>query len=549
MADRLFGLETEYAFALLNRKGQRISQPQATDWLLKAARRRLVHLPDLHSGGLFLANGARLYIDCGHHPEFAGPELANPWDAARYVKAGEKILEALSADLARAHDTIGQVCFFRQNVDYSGTHSTWGSHESYLHRNDPALFRKHLIPHLVSRLIYTGAGGFDSTHPGIRFTLSPRVPHLRTEVSGESTHSRGVLHTKDESLSASGYHRLHLLCSESLFSEWALFLRVGATALVVAMIEAGVRPGDQLALHAPLEAMRAFAADPSCRQAFPNGRGEPVTALAIQRRYLALAEARADASFMPPWAGEVCRQWRRVLDLLESGGPEAAATSLDWATRFSIIEKFLRDNGCDAQQLQRLNEAAKAIGSAVDKEGVPQGVAGLEVLVQDEKQLDELLPKLASRLRQKGTSLEDFKKFRALRSRVFELDTRFGQLGAAGLFSRLDAAGVLHHHFPGVDNFEHAVECPPAVGRANLRGACVRRLAADSAANAYACDWAAIWDRAQSRFLDLSDPFSQQESWKSFSPESKPDAASLLAGEHREILETLSNLRRRFIQP
>ena len=95
MAERLFGLETEYAFALLNRQGQRIAQPQATEWLLKTARNLLVHLPDLHSCGMFLPNGARFYVDCGHHPEFAGPELSNPWDAGRYSKAGEKLLEQL----------------------------------------------------------------------------------------------------------------------------------------------------------------------------------------------------------------------------------------------------------------------------------------------------------------------------------------------------------------------------------------------------------------------------------------------------------------------
>ena len=70
------------------------------------------------------------------------------------------------------------------------------------------------------------------------------MPHLTAEVSDQSTHSRGVLHTKNESLSSPGYNRLHLLCSESLFSEWGTFLRVGITALVVAMIEAGLRPGE-----------------------------------------------------------------------------------------------------------------------------------------------------------------------------------------------------------------------------------------------------------------------------------------------------------------
>ena len=402
MADRLFGLETEYAFALLDRQGQRIAQPQATEWLLAAARQQLIHLPDLQSGGMFLTNGARFYIDCGHHPEFAGPELANPWDAARYVKAGEKILEDLAADIARNQSAVAQACFFRQNVDYSGTGSTWGSHESYLHRADPSLFRQHLIPHLVSRLIYTGAGGFDANYPGIRFLLSPRVPHLAAEVSEQSTSLRGVLHTKNESLSSAGYNRLHLLCSESLFSEWAIFLRVGVTALVVAMIEAGLRPGDQVKLSAPLEAMRVFAGDPQCQQTVTTARGESLTAVAIQRRYLSLAEAHLHDSFMPTWAGEVCREWRQVLDLLESGSPEAVATRLDWAMRFSIVSRFLAAEGFDWPAVQKWNRTAERPGRIpAKKTPPPPDLAELDMLCDDEEVLRDLLAKLTAQARQR----------------------------------------------------------------------------------------------------------------------------------------------------
>ena len=460
MAERLFGLETEYAFAVLDRQGQRLAQPIATAWLLEAARHRLTHLPDMQSGGMFLTNGARLYVDRGHHPEFAGPELANPWDAARYVKAGEQTLQDLAAELSRKENGVGQACFFRQNVDYSGTGSTWGSHESYLHRADPGLFQQHLIPHLVSRLIYTGAGGFDSSYPGIRFTLSPRVPHLVTEVSEHSTHSRGVLHTKNESLSSAGYNRLHLLCSESLFSEWAIFLRVGVTVIVVAMIEAGLRPGDQLKLSAPLQVMRVFAGDPRCQQTITTARRESLTAVAIQRRYLSLAEAHLHDSFMPPWAEEVCRQWRRVLELLESGSPESVATRLDWAIRFSIFSQFLGAQGYSWQAVQKWNSVAESTGRLLAQRTLPPDFADLEILWHQEQLLGDLLPEFAPQLQQRGASVEEFRKFQALRTRMFELDTRFGQLGNAGLFSQLDHAGVLHHHFPGVDNFEHAREFP-----------------------------------------------------------------------------------------
>ena len=59
-----------------------------------AARRLLTHLPDTSAAnGMYLANGARFYVDCGLHPEMTTPECTTPWELARYIKAGERVLE------------------------------------------------------------------------------------------------------------------------------------------------------------------------------------------------------------------------------------------------------------------------------------------------------------------------------------------------------------------------------------------------------------------------------------------------------------------------
>jgi hypothetical protein len=69
MAELLFGVETEYAVAGVS-PGRSVSSEEFLRSLIEMARERLVHLPDLHSsGGVFLENGARFYIDCGLHPE------------------------------------------------------------------------------------------------------------------------------------------------------------------------------------------------------------------------------------------------------------------------------------------------------------------------------------------------------------------------------------------------------------------------------------------------------------------------------------------------
>src|SRR6185436_14148466 len=137
-------------------------------------------------------------------------------------------------------------------------------HESYSHAAQPGALSDEIVPHLVTRIIYTGAGGFNSTSRGLEFTLSPRVSHLANVVSNNSTSDRGIFHTKDESLSKPGFYRLHIICGESLCSETAMWLKVGTTALVVAMAEAGLRPAASVALRWPLLAMQAISRDPTC---------------------------------------------------------------------------------------------------------------------------------------------------------------------------------------------------------------------------------------------------------------------------------------------
>ena len=317
--ERLFGLESEYAFAALSGKPGCGARMDGVEQLMEKVRARVPFLPALDCGGIFMPCG-RMYVDSGRHPEFCTPECPNPWDAVRYVLAAEGLLASAAEEVEKLPD-VREVVISKCNVDYSGNGTTWGCHESYLYGTLKAPLADNLIPHLVSRLIYTGAGGFNSQSSGLAFTLSPRVWHLLVDTSGSSTSDRGIYHTKNESLSSGGYNRLHLLCGESLCSHLASWLKVGTTALVVAMIEAGLTPPAEVRPADPLEAMRTFAQDPTCSAQVDTATGGRISAIQLQRRYLELAESHAGDAFMPPWAEEVCRQWRSILDRLEQGAP------------------------------------------------------------------------------------------------------------------------------------------------------------------------------------------------------------------------------------
>lgn len=451
--DLPIGLETEYAFNVYGPNGEPMDRARGLHRMLEQARRQFACLTD--SGGVFgvfLSNGARLYIDAGSHPEYSTPECAHPRDLVLHSVAGDLVVHEL-ATAAVAGLPGASIGVFRANVDYTSG-ATWGCHESYLHRGDSNQISTLLIPHLASRIVYTGAGGFQRGPQRTRFVVSPRVGHLTQAVSDHSTERRGIFHTKDEPLCSGGYHRLHVICGESLCSQIANFVRVGATALVVRLILAGVIDADRVVLRSGLAAIRVFAEDPRCTKQVSLANGNRLTAIELQRTYLQVAEDHIGDPFMPRYAEEVCTEWRRLLDLVALG-PEAAATTLDWAIKYALF---------------------------------------------------------IDHARKRGTAWSKFASNPTLSNELFEIDTRFGELGEHGIFRTLDAAGALHHTLRDLGDVARATCEPPNQGRARIRGARVRDLSAERAR--YQCSWDRIIDLQERRNFDMSDPFGRGASWK-----------------------------------
>jgi proteasome accessory factor A len=490
----LFGVETELAFTALDASGATLDREQVLPLLMESVARRLPHLTGETGCDLFLGNGARLYIDCGLHPEWSTPECTTPAEVVSYLRAGEQILARAAQEVEGSNRRVGRALLFKCNVDYVDTSATWGSHESYLYTRFPSLYPGNLIPHLVSRVIFTGAGGLNPNSPGIEFTLSPRVAHLEKASSTSSTDGRGIFHAKHEPLAMDGYHRLHLIAGESLCSQLADYLRVGTTALIVKLIEAGIRAGEAVRLAQPLGAMQSFVADPRCRTRAAMAAGTPKTAIEIQRHYLEQVEAYADAPFMPAWTEDVCRRWRDVLDSLESD-PHSMSATLDWPIKLSIFKARARQHGIDWDSLPPWNRV-------------------LDSLPEVTRSLSANAASLLRNLHERGLSLaEGCDAFRTLRSELCEIDTRFGQLGPDGIFAAMDEVGVLEHRIVGAPEVSRAVHSAPAVGRARLRGEQIQQLS--SRRDSLKCNWHRIIDDPRGRVLDLGDPFRESvDAWR-----------------------------------
>lgn len=509
MAERLMGIETEYALVSLWSERSYFESGSAADLLMAAARERLVQLPDHAGGGVFLENGARFYVDCGGHPEYCTPECSNPDDVVRHVIAGERIMYELACEVRQAERE--DLALFKTNVDYAGSLTTWGCHESYSCRLPPDSVAEALIPHLATRVIYAGAGGFDPIgSQGINFVVSPRALNINVISSGSSTSDRGIFHLKNEPLGAGGYYRIHVISGESLCSEYATWLKVGTTALVVALAEAGACPLGEVDLLYPLEAFHAAACDLTCKAKLSLRRGGTTSAIEIQRKYLEYAEVFATEEFMPPWAGLVCERWREVLDRLESG-PEAVETTLDWAIKLKLYRAHADRRGVDWTKLTMWNRIITELMSALAQTEFADSSVSVDLLLSETSPVKRAVGLLQSEVDSYGLDWNDLNAVLALRSELLELDMRYSQLGERSLFGALDRSGVLDHRVPSVGAVDEAMREPPGSGRARVRGLAIRRLAREG--GAYTSDWDGISNHTNAKIMDLSNPFETEERW------------------------------------
>ena len=182
MERRIFGLENEYGVTCTLRGQRRLSPDEVARYLF----RRVVSWG--RSSNVFLENGARLYLDVGSHPEYATPECDSISDLVVHDKAGERILEHLvvAAEARLREEGIRGVIFlFKNNTDSAG--NSYGCHENYLttRRDDFTHYAEVLIPFLISRQIYAGAGKVLQTARGARVLHQPAGrAHLGERVVG-----------------------------------------------------------------------------------------------------------------------------------------------------------------------------------------------------------------------------------------------------------------------------------------------------------------------------------------------------------------------------
>jgi proteasome accessory factor A len=336
MKKRIYGLENEFGIAFTCNGRRTLPSEKVVRYLFE----KLITTEGFLN--VFLENGARFYLDTGCHPEYATPECASPMDVMIYDKAGERILENLlnyAQNKVHEEGFQGELAIFKNNTDFVG--NSYGCHENYLadRTADFYYMAEQLIPFLVTRQIFTGAGKVFRTRRGTVYHISQRAQHIRQKISGTTTNERSIINTRDEPHAIKEkYRRLHIIVGDSNMSEFSTYLKVGTTALVLQMIEDDFLP-TTFSLRNPVRAIKDISRDLTCREAVPLNSGKKYSALELQKEYFDLAHRYYSTRTMSPEAADILQKWEYVLTKLEED-PMQLHQEIDWVIKLHLLQAY-----------------------------------------------------------------------------------------------------------------------------------------------------------------------------------------------------------------
>jgi Pup amidohydrolase len=242
-----------------------------------------------------------------------------------------------------------RIQLYKNNVDGKG--ASYGAHENYLMARSttfPSIVAG-LTPFFVTRQVVCGAGrvGLGASGDEAGYQLSQRADYIEVEVGLETTLKRGIINTRDEPhADADKYRRLHVIIGDANMSEYSTLLKVGTAALVLDMIEKGVR-FDELRLSEPVRSVHRISHDPSLKLLVDLADGRKMTALEVQRVYFEKAQKHVENTMgadVDEATAEVLQIWGEVLDDLDRD-PMSTADRLDWTAKLRLLEGYRERDG------------------------------------------------------------------------------------------------------------------------------------------------------------------------------------------------------------
>jgi proteasome accessory factor A len=307
----------------------------------------------------FTSAGGRFYADHGH-AEYCTPECQDAATATIHDIYGERFaVSAFVKAIAIGKETMDWPDGIRFEIskkstgqlteEYRGelTVISRGMHENYqalrqgmeIAENNPRVVRS-LAAHNISRLVYTGAGGFIDGE----YWISPRAYAMKRLLGDSTEYNRPVVNMRNETLlrATDTYQRIHNISSEGNVSPWQTHVKLGTTNLIISYLEDGgsledLCPGDSS--DEAVEAMHKVGLDDSLKAKLSLPDGKSMSAIEIQREILRRVKPYAVTEDQQL----VAEEWDIMLGALEGYRDKKRVTkplmSLDWFAKTLLFQK------------------------------------------------------------------------------------------------------------------------------------------------------------------------------------------------------------------
>ncbi len=527
----LLGSENENSVSAEGgRRSRQMPSEVLAELFTDAVRTEFPCLPDAGSSGVFLQNGGRLYNDINGHPEYCTPECSTPEQVAAYDIAGERIMQRLAT---RIRDTRKmRAVVIKNNLGCLNPDSiTFGNHESYLCWVPLSRAAAALIPHLVTRLPYAGAGCLSSHPGGEGIELSQRARHLVQVMGSETTHNRAIFCDRIRTRKDAGegdWVRAHLIAKDSHRSPLGTYLTFGTTGLLFWILNQGGRVGEGLELAEPVQALRCISLDPWLRVKVKLADGRRLTALEIQQELLAQCEAFVARHALPDWGPRVLQIWSETLQRLATN-PLTLASQLDAYAKLAIFQHELSRANCKGSELRDslklLNQLRREFGGIdLVRAVVSEDPSGLETV--ERQAYDAAM----SNVHSAGKGAIDRLRF-ALR--LSALDLKYHELG--GLYDQMSEAGHMENRVVSESEIAAALVDAPPGGRAALRSALIKEHHGQPG---WSASWEFVHNSNDGTAFDMSNPFETERRVMS-TADSEPSGESEMRRHHRRLMERI----------
>ena len=355
---RLYGIENEFAVVGQTSHGTFIDALGISPAIeLKPQQHSVLAQESTEgSGRLWHTNGSCTYIDIGNHPEHATAECLSARDATKYNKAGEiiasRVFDYPSTDNIR-------LLLFKNNLGYDihgddpTTSGQFGCHENYLvhidsfqssiipptaHEYDQKIqIFKPLIPFLATRQIFDGSGWWERD---MTFHLSQRAFSIQKETGTGASFDRSFFQIKTGDTGADT--RVHIVSGDANICEFALYLKLGTTSLVLALIESGCCP--LFWYKNSVAALKEISRyQDTCMNPFQVGNSAPLRALDVQSIFFEAVRAQLTSATyasdeIEAEVAHIMLSWEHALNAFYNGDDEWKRGRIDHATKRYIAE-------------------------------------------------------------------------------------------------------------------------------------------------------------------------------------------------------------------